>query len=111
MGTIKNEWKRNPPKESFEKFTGHIFLKHLKNEEGNLEDYKTDQKDRNYTFWQRDPLAIKIISRDMAVQKLDYMHYNPLQELFIKNWFEQIGTREWVYSTFSFTLFLCPISG
>ena len=70
---------KETPKESFEKFTGHIFLKHLKNEGGNLEDYKTDQKDRNHTFWQRDPLAIKIISRYMAVQKLDYMHYNPLQ--------------------------------
>jgi hypothetical protein len=54
-------------------------LKHLKNEGGNLEDYKTDQKDWNYAFWQRDPLAIKIISREIAVQKLDYMQYNPLQ--------------------------------
>lgn len=38
-----------------------------------------DQKDRNYIFWQRDPLTILITNRIMAGEKLDYMHYNPLQ--------------------------------
>ena len=42
-------------------------------------DYKTEQKDRNYIFWQRDPLAILITSTIMAGEKLDYIHYNPLQ--------------------------------
>ncbi len=37
------------------------------------------QKDRNYNSWQRDPLAIMIRDRAMAGEKLDYMHYNPLQ--------------------------------
>ncbi len=53
-----------------------------------LSDYVTEQKDRNYIFWQRDPLAIIIRDRVMAEVKLDYMparqshsggHYNPLQ--------------------------------
>ncbi|MDE3182104.1 MAG: transposase [Bacteroidota bacterium] len=76
------------PKESFEKFTGHMFLKQLKKAAGKLSDYKTEQKDRNFIFWQRDPLAILITSRKMAGEKPDYMpvrmsrpggHYNPLQ--------------------------------
>jgi len=34
----------------------------MKNGGNNLEDYKTEQKHRNYTFLQRHPLTIKIIS-------------------------------------------------
>ena len=70
---------KETPKESFEKFTGHVFLKHLKKAGDKLSDYKTEQKNRNYIFWQRDPLAILITNRMMAGEKLDYMHYNPLQ--------------------------------
>lgn len=62
---------RKPPKESFEKFTGHIFLKHLKKNTESLGEYATAQKDRNYLFWQRDPLAILITDRKMAGEKLD----------------------------------------
>lgn len=62
---------KETPKESFEKFTGHVFLKHLKKAGDKLSDYKTEQKDRNYIFWQRDPLAILITNRMMAGGKLD----------------------------------------
>ncbi len=44
-----------------------------------LEEYVSEQKDRNYLFWQRDPLAILITDKKMAGEKSDYMHYNPLQ--------------------------------
>jgi len=70
---------KETPKESFEKYTGHIFLKQLKKSGDKLSDYKAEQKDRNYIFWQRDPLAILITSTIMAGEKLDYIHYNPLQ--------------------------------
>lgn len=79
---------KESPKESFEKYTGHMFLKQLRTGKENLGDYATEQKDRNYIFWQRDPLAILIRDRTMAGEKIDYMparlrhsggHYNPLQ--------------------------------
>ncbi len=66
-------------KESFEKFIGHMFLKKLKGDTNSLAEYATEQKDRNYLFWQRDPLAILITDKKMAGEKLDYMHCNPLQ--------------------------------
>ena len=44
-----------------------------------LHEYTTKQKDRNHTFWQRDPLAISITRRTMVGEKPDCMHYNPLQ--------------------------------
>ncbi len=70
---------KETPKESFEKYTGHMFLKHLRRSEKILIDYATEQKDRNYMFWQRDPLAILIRDRLMAGEKLNYVHHNPLQ--------------------------------
>ncbi len=70
---------KETPKASFEKYTGHMFLKQLRADKENLSDYKSEQEDRNYLFWQRDPLAILITNRKMAADKLNYMHYNPLQ--------------------------------
>jgi putative transposase len=68
------------PKNSFEKFTAHAFRKKLLMEDpAALEKFTVSASDRQYNFWQRDPLAIKIFSREMASQKLTYMHFNPLQ--------------------------------
>ncbi|MBA2562434.1 MAG: hypothetical protein H0V14_05875 [Chitinophagaceae bacterium] len=44
---------KETPKESFEKYTGYIFLKHLKKNGESLNEYATEQKDRNYIFWQK----------------------------------------------------------
>jgi hypothetical protein len=68
---------KETPKESFEKFTAHMFLKRLKTSSESLRDYISEQKDRNYLFWQRDPLSILITDKGMAGEKLDYIHYNP----------------------------------
>lgn len=69
------------PKNSFEKFTAHLFRKKLAIEAPDLlSRFAVKASDRSYNFWQRDPLAIKVYSREEAKQKLDYLHYNPLQE-------------------------------
>ena len=69
------------PKNSFEKFTTHRFRKKLQIENSSeLNKFSVSACDRKYNFWQRDPLAVRIFSRDMASQKLTYMHNNPLQE-------------------------------
>jgi putative transposase len=49
---------KETPKERFEKYAGHMFLKRLKVNNENLNNYTTEQKDRNFLFWQRDPLAV-----------------------------------------------------
>jgi len=68
------------PKNSFEKFTAHRFQKKLRSDMSNfLTFFKDDAIDREYHFWQRDPLAVEITSRKMAIQKLNYIHNNPLQ--------------------------------
>lgn len=43
-----------------------------------LETYKSDAVNKSFEFWQRDPLAVELYSKKVAVQKLKYIHGNPL---------------------------------
>lgn len=66
---------------SFLKYTAHAFKKRLINEGGNvIEDYAVEAHNKKYEFWQRDSLAIPLYTREVAYQKLDYLHYNPVAE-------------------------------
>lgn len=69
------------PKNSLLKHTAHIFCKNIKtgNEEM-LNRFLVKASDRQFNVWQRDPMAIQILSREMAFQKLDYIHHNPVKE-------------------------------
>jgi len=63
---------------SFSKFTAHMFKKMLKDSNAALLKYAVDAANKKYEFWQRDPLAIPIYSREVMQQKLNYIHLNPL---------------------------------
>jgi putative transposase len=64
---------------SFLKFTAHEFRKMLVSEGGNvLESYSVDAANKEYEFWQRDSLAIHLYTKEVAYQKLDYVHNNPV---------------------------------
>lgn len=53
----------------------------LKAEGGDkLAAYKVDAVNKRYEFWQRDSLAIALFTKKVTIQKLDYMHNNPLAE-------------------------------
>ena len=49
------------------------------NNDAAVKNYEVAARDRQYNIWQRDPLAIKIFNREVAAQKLDYMHLNHIQ--------------------------------
>ena len=68
---------KETPKGSFMKFTAHKFKEYLKLE-GGLESYKVNALNKSYEFWQRDSLGIEIWSREVAKQKLEYIHCNPV---------------------------------
>jgi len=69
------------PHASFMKFTGHAFLEELRQaNDPLLYKFKTDRNSRNHQFWQRNGLPIMLYDRKIIEQKLDYIHYNPLQE-------------------------------
>ena len=66
------------PHESFMKYTGHEF-KRLLSDTSELELFRVESPTRLYQFWQRDSLAIELYSRKVMVQKLNYIHANPVQ--------------------------------
>jgi putative transposase len=50
---------------------------------GSLLPYVVSANNKSYEFWQRDSLAIRLYSREVAMQKLKYIHNNPLAEHWI----------------------------
>lgn len=71
---------KEKPFAGFMKFTGHEFLNELRASDLQLlSRFETDLKNRNYLFWQTNSLPIKVLDRKMLEQKLDYIHFNPLQ--------------------------------
>jgi putative transposase len=54
----------------------------LKLQKGNaslLLSFKVTAEDRSYQFWERDSLGIELYTHDTFIQKLDYIHYNPVK--------------------------------
>ena len=68
---------KESPKGSFLKFTGHKLLNKLK-QEGKSDKYLVNEANKNHEIWQKDSLAIEVFSLKVAIQKLDYIHYNPV---------------------------------
>ncbi len=66
---------------SFLKFTAHEFKKIIKQSDpAFLADFQVNATNKKYEFWQRDSLAVPLFTRAVALQKLDYIHKNPLAE-------------------------------
>ncbi len=61
------------------KQTAHFLQKELRQNDPNLlSSFKVDASNKNYQFWQRDSLAIRLYSREVMLQKLNYIHQNPV---------------------------------
>ena len=68
---------KETPQGSFLKYTAHEFLKKLKLK-GTSKMYEVTAANKKHEIWQRDSLSVKIYSRQVALQKLNYIHYNPV---------------------------------
>ena len=66
---------------SFLKYTAHEFKKLLKTDKDHsISSYAVGAHNKAFEFWKRDSLAVHLFSKEMAFQKLDYIHYNPSSE-------------------------------
>ena len=78
-------WRQNKlngketPQGSFLKYTAHEFLKTLKAEVQSYQ-YEVTAANKKHEIWQRDSLSIEIYSRQVAMQKLAYIHFNPVSK-------------------------------
>lgn len=66
---------------SFMKFTAQRIKRDLKlNHQNILKEFFVALKDRNYQFWQRGPLCVDLYNDETIVQKLQYIHNNPVKK-------------------------------
>ena len=69
---------KESPHGSFLKYTAHLFQKKLRKENRQwLAAYAVDASNKAFEFWQRDPLAVRLFTKRVARQKLNYIHRNP----------------------------------
>jgi putative transposase len=86
---------------SFLKFTAHTFQQKLvKESPSKLEPFRVAASNKSHEFWQRDSLAIHLYSPEIAYQKLDYIHNNPLA----KHWNLAFAIEEYRWSSASYYL-------
>ncbi len=87
---------KETPFGSFLKFTAHEFKKALPIFE--LKKYQVNASNKKYEFWQRDSLTIELFSPDVAYQKLEYIHNNPVS----KKWKLSLDINDYMYSSAGF---------
>jgi putative transposase len=90
---------KEKPSSSFLKDTSHELRKDLIiNNPNTLRFFEVTESDRKYRIWQRDPLAINMFNINILEQKLNYIHYNPLQE----RWHLVQNTEDYYWSSARF---------
>ncbi len=52
----------------------------LANHPSILEQFRVQAKDRQFQFWERNPLSVALFSERVVRQKLDYIHNNPVRK-------------------------------
>jgi REP element-mobilizing transposase RayT len=65
-----------------------------------LEHFNVNLKDRQYQLWENPPLSIPLWSKDVFLQKLEYIHKNPIEE----KWRLAECAQEYYYSSAKFYL-------
>lgn len=64
---------------SFMKYTAQQLKRSfINNNENALDSFKVNKYDREYQLWKREPLSIELVSQNLFMQKLEYIHYNPV---------------------------------
>ena len=65
---------------SFMKFTAQQLLRSLiKDDKDSHASFKVNKYDRDYQVWKREPLSVELLNKTMLIQKLEYIHYNPVR--------------------------------
>ena len=71
---------------SFMKFTAQKIKRDLEiNHPKFLTNFLVELKDRRYQFWQRNPLCIYLYNLKISIEKLNYIHNNPVKADFCKS--------------------------
>jgi len=76
---IQDGYERDAIQRNFLKFVPQTIQRDLqKNHPKVLEKFYVGAKDRKYQFWERNPLSIDLWTKEVFIQKMEYIHYNPV---------------------------------
>lgn len=82
---------------AFLKFTGQQILKNLRNTHSDfLQEVVVDAKDRKRQVWERNSLGIPLWTKEVFMQKLEYIHNNPVKAVLC------LSPKEYPYSSAEF---------
>ena len=77
---IMGEHELDEVQRDFLKYTGQQILKIFRNEASSiLKDLLVEAKDRKYQVWERNSLSIPLWTPKVLIQKLEYIHNNPIR--------------------------------
>lgn len=77
---VLGEHNRENVQRDFLRFTAQQILKQLRNEKSKLlSKLQVNTKDRKYQVWQRNSLGIELRTTKVFLQKLEYIHDNPVK--------------------------------
>jgi putative transposase len=78
---IQDGYKRENIQMRFLKFTAQqLKFKLIDTYDSRLSDFHVNTSDRQYQFWERNALSVELWNPDVFMQKLEYIHNNPLQD-------------------------------
>ncbi len=96
--TLKNKYIANWVTLAFIALTQKIKYDLSDNAPELLAQFRVNSKDREYQIWERNPLSIDIYSQKVFMEKLNYIHRNPVQE----KWKLSSMPEDYSYSTAKF---------
>jgi len=77
---ISDAYKPHEVQQSFMKFTSQMMLKELRNNHKKaLALFEVNAKDRKHQIWERNALSVSLFNRNVFLQKLEYIHNNPVR--------------------------------
>ena len=84
MWCKQHDWLDKNVKQMFLKYTAQqVKFNLLTHNPKELDSYISTQKDRNYHFWERRSYTATMYNRDVASQKINYIHNNPVKEAYV----------------------------
>jgi len=76
---IQDGYKANKIQLRFQKYTAQqMKFKLIGTQNKMLSEFVVEAKDRQYQFWKRNPLYIDLWTEEVFIQKLNYIHNNPV---------------------------------
>jgi len=76
---IREGHERKNVQRDFMKYTAQQMKFYLsKNNAAVLQKFRVDAADREFQIWERNPLSVAIVNESVFMQKLNYIHLNPI---------------------------------